>query len=106
MKSNSELYQRGMSLGVHLGGESFHGTVSMLESVDHELAGYLVEDAYGKVLSRGGPTWSAFLNERSDVEPNGRSVDSLPPRRALLVLPARPRGPPWRERVDARERVA
>jgi hypothetical protein len=34
------------------------------------------------------PTWSAFSNKETTKASCGRSVDSLPPRRALLVLPA------------------
>ena len=49
------------------------------------------------------PTWSAFSNEGMGMAWCERSVDSLPPRRALLVLPAfasafRPRSRSWRTR--------
>lgn len=43
-----------MNLGIQIGGSSFEETVKEVEAIDPEVARCLVEDAYGKVLSRGG----------------------------------------------------
>ncbi len=53
MDHHDESYEQGLKLGVRLGGPAFRETVDSLHAVDPELAGYLVADAYGKVLSRG-----------------------------------------------------
>jgi 4-carboxymuconolactone decarboxylase len=52
--SKSDTYDRGLALGKHLGGESFNAVVERLEEIDPDLSAYLVADAYGKVMSRGG----------------------------------------------------
>jgi 4-carboxymuconolactone decarboxylase len=53
MGHHDESYEQGLKLGLRLGGPAFQETVDKLQAVDPELAGYLVGDAYGKVLSRG-----------------------------------------------------
>lgn len=53
MDNHDDTYDRGFKLGMLLGGPAFQETVDALRAVDQELAGYLVADAYGKVLSRG-----------------------------------------------------
>lgn len=53
MGHHDESYEQGLKLGLRLGGPAFQQTVDKLNAVDPELAGYLVGDAYGKVLSRG-----------------------------------------------------
>lgn len=53
MKHDNEAYDRGLSLGMRLGGPAFQQTIDTLRSADPELVDYLVADGYGKVLSRG-----------------------------------------------------
>lgn len=53
MGHRDDSYEQGLKLGLRLGGAAFQETVDKLQAVDPELAGYLVADAYGKVLSRG-----------------------------------------------------
>ncbi len=53
MDHHDDSYEQGLKLGLRLGGPAFQKTVDALQDVDPELAGYLVGDAYGKVLSRG-----------------------------------------------------
>jgi 4-carboxymuconolactone decarboxylase len=53
MMDEKEAYERGLRLGMELGGPAFQQTIDSLRSVDPELVGYLVADGYGKVLSRG-----------------------------------------------------
>jgi len=53
MKDDKAAYERGLKLGLELGGAAFQQTVDSLCSVDSELADYLVADGYGRVLSRG-----------------------------------------------------
>jgi 4-carboxymuconolactone decarboxylase len=50
---DDDAFERGMRLGLRLGGQAFRQTVDALEATDGELARYLVADGYGKVLSRG-----------------------------------------------------
>ena len=50
---DKEAYERGLKLGMELGGPAFQQTIDSLRAVDPELVGYLVADGYGKVLSRG-----------------------------------------------------
>jgi 4-carboxymuconolactone decarboxylase len=45
-------HQRGLEVGYELGGDSFSAVVGKLEEVDHELADYLVGNAYGEIMSR------------------------------------------------------
>ncbi|HEX2658582.1 MAG TPA: carboxymuconolactone decarboxylase family protein [Polyangia bacterium] len=54
MSDHDEAYERGLRLGTRLGGPSFQQTVDGIKAIDPALAGYLVADAYGKVLSRDG----------------------------------------------------
>jgi 4-carboxymuconolactone decarboxylase len=51
---SDDTYERGLRLGTQLGGAAFQQTVDAVSAIDPELAGYLVADGYGKVLSRDG----------------------------------------------------
>jgi 4-carboxymuconolactone decarboxylase len=50
---DDEAYQRGLSLGLRLGGPAFQQTIDALRAADPALVHHLVADGYGKVLSRG-----------------------------------------------------
>lgn len=53
MDDENQAYERGLQLGMRLGGPAFQQTLDALGAIDPELVDYLVADGYGKVLSRG-----------------------------------------------------
>src|SRR5438552_630108 len=54
MDTTSSSYQKGMRLGQELAGPSFTSMVEKLQTIDEELAGYLVGGAYGEIMARPG----------------------------------------------------